>query len=120
MVVEGYFLPPHTPHTRPTVLDVLGPEYAPRDGREVHIDDTVLEDDEVEEKADILREGEMEKRRMAEQADPANGDRAPNAAMLLALSRIEELGKGMNPKKDMKDYLREARSGAGYGCGDDD
>ena len=68
VVVEGYFLPPHTPQTRPTVLDVLGPEYAPRDGREVHIDDTVLEDDEVEEKADILREGEMEKRRMAEES----------------------------------------------------
>jgi fatty acid desaturase len=65
VVVEGYFLPPHSPQTRPTVLDVLGPEYAPRNEYEVHIDDTVLEDDEVEEKADILREGEMEKRRLA-------------------------------------------------------
>ena len=65
VVVEGYFLPPHTPQTRPTVLDVLGPDYAPRDGREVHIDNTVLEDDEVEEKAEILREGELEKRRAA-------------------------------------------------------
>jgi fatty acid desaturase len=68
VVVEGYFLPPHTPQTRPTVLDVLGPDYAPRDARDVHIDNTVLEDDEVEEKAEILREGEMEKRRLAEQA----------------------------------------------------
>jgi fatty acid desaturase len=67
-VVEGYFLPPHAPQTRPTVLDVLGPAYAPRDWREVHIDDSVLEDDEVEEKADILREGELEKRRMAGEA----------------------------------------------------
>ena len=54
VVVEGYFLPPHTPQTRPTVLDVLGPAYAPRDLREVHIDNTVLEDDVVEEKAEIL------------------------------------------------------------------
>ncbi len=69
LVVEGYFLPPHTPQTRPTVLDVLGPAYAPRDIRDVHIDDSVLEDDEVEEKADILREGEMEKRRLAGGAD---------------------------------------------------
>ncbi len=65
VVVEGYFLPPHTPQTRPTVLDVLGPNYAPRDVRDVHIDNTVLEDDVVEEKADILREGEMEKKRLA-------------------------------------------------------
>jgi fatty acid desaturase len=65
VVVEGYFLPPHTPQTRPTVLDVLGPDYAPRDQREVHIDNTVLEDDVVEEKAEILREGEMEQRRLA-------------------------------------------------------
>ena len=69
VVVEGYFLPPHTPQTRPTVLDVLGPDYAPRDRREVHIDNTVLEDDEVEEKAEILREGELEKRRIAALAD---------------------------------------------------
>ena len=68
VVVEGYFLPPHTPQTRPTVLDVLGPDYAPRDAREVHIDNTVLEDDVIEEKADILREGELEKKRLAEQA----------------------------------------------------
>jgi fatty acid desaturase len=69
VVVEGYFLPPQTPQTRPTVLDVLGPQYAPRDRREVHIDNTVLEDDVVEEKAEILREGELEKQRVAEAAD---------------------------------------------------
>ena len=65
VVVEGYFLPPHTPQTRPTVLDVLGPAYAPRDSREVHIDNSVLEDDVVEEKEEILREGELEKKRAA-------------------------------------------------------
>jgi hypothetical protein len=43
-----------------------------------------------------------------------------NAAMLQALSQIEEIHKGMNPKKDKKDYLREARSGAMYGFGDAD
>jgi fatty acid desaturase len=68
VIVEGYFLPPHTPQTRPTVLDVLGPNYAPRDRREVHIDNSVLEDDVVEEKAEIMREGEMEKQRLANQA----------------------------------------------------
>ncbi len=68
VVVEGYFLPPHSPQVRPTVLDVLGPDYAPRDRREVHIDNSVLEDDVVEEKAEILREGELEKRRVAETA----------------------------------------------------
>jgi len=69
VVVEGYFLPPHTPQNRPTVLDVLGPDYAPRDRSEVHIDNTVLEDDVVEEKAEIMRQGELEKRRVAELAD---------------------------------------------------
>ena len=68
VVVEGYFLPPHSPHTRPTVLEVLGPDYAPRDRCEVHIDNTVLEDEVVEEKAEIEREGELEKRRFAEAA----------------------------------------------------
>jgi fatty acid desaturase len=55
VVVEGYFFPPHEPHTRPTVLDVLGPAYAAR-SREIYVDNTVLEDDEVDEKDAILRE----------------------------------------------------------------
>jgi fatty acid desaturase len=58
VVVHGYFLPPERPQTHPTVLDVLGPEYAAREFRGVHIDNSVLEDDVVEEKAEILREGE--------------------------------------------------------------
>jgi fatty acid desaturase len=58
VVVEGYFVPKHRPPTNPTVLDVLGPEYAPRTA-EIYIDDTVLEDDQVEEKAAILQEGKM-------------------------------------------------------------
>jgi hypothetical protein len=48
-----------------------------------------------------------------------NGCRAPNAAMLQVLSEIEEIRKGMNPKKDQKDYVQEARAGAMYGFGDD-
>jgi hypothetical protein len=62
--VHGYFLPPERPPTHPTVLDVLGPDYAPRDARDVYIDNTVLEDVEVEEKDEIVREGEAEKRRL--------------------------------------------------------
>jgi fatty acid desaturase len=62
VVVEGYFLPRHRPPTAPTVLDVLGPDYAPR-GRDVHIDNSVLDDDVVEEKDAILREGEEEVRK---------------------------------------------------------
>jgi hypothetical protein len=45
--------------------------------------------------------------------------RVPNTAMLQALSDIEEIRKGMNPRKGTKDYLREARSGGMYGFGDD-
>jgi fatty acid desaturase len=59
-VVEGYFFPRHRPPTHPTVLDVLGPLHAPRDRSEVHIENTVLDGEEVEEKDAILREGEAE------------------------------------------------------------
>jgi fatty acid desaturase len=60
VIVEGYFLPPHQPAERPTVLDILGPEYAPRDPTDVFIDNSVLEGVRVDEKAEILREGEIE------------------------------------------------------------
>jgi hypothetical protein len=66
--VHGYFLSPERPQVHPTVLDVLGPDYAACEFRGVHIDNTVLEDDEVEEKEDILRDGVEEARRVAEQA----------------------------------------------------
>ena len=62
VVVEGYFLPYEKPPTKPTVLDVLGPRYHHR-AAEVYIDDAVLEGEEVEEKDDILRQGEDEKRK---------------------------------------------------------
>ncbi len=66
--VHGYFLPPDKNASYPTVLDVLGPDYAPKEFRGVHIDNTVLEDDEVEEKGEILREGETEAARLARAA----------------------------------------------------
>jgi hypothetical protein len=50
------------------VLDVLGPAYAPRDPRDVYIDNTVLDDCKVEEKEAIVQEGEAEVRRLSEQA----------------------------------------------------
>jgi fatty acid desaturase len=62
VVVEGYFLPYERPPIRPTVLDVLGPKYHHGD-EEIHIDNDVLDGEEVEEKDDILRQGEEEKRK---------------------------------------------------------
>ncbi len=55
--VHGYFFPSEHPQTHPTVLDVLGPEYAVREFHGVHIDNTVLENCVVEEKEQILAEG---------------------------------------------------------------
>ena len=66
--VHGYFFTPEHPQVHPTVLDVLGPEYASKAFRGVHIDNTVLEDCVVEDKKAILDEGEQEKRRLAEKA----------------------------------------------------
>jgi fatty acid desaturase len=74
--VHGYFLSPEQPQIHPTVLDVLGPEYAAKEFHGVHIDNSVLEDDEVEEKAAILREGEAEKLRLAASAASAPGSPA--------------------------------------------
>jgi fatty acid desaturase len=59
VVVEGYFAPPRRPAERPTVLDVLGPAYAPREESDVYIDNTVLEGVRVDEKPDILREARL-------------------------------------------------------------
>jgi fatty acid desaturase len=55
VVVEGYFLPKHHPKTRPTVLDVLGPEYARRNAA-IYVDNTVIDDDELDEKDEILKQ----------------------------------------------------------------
>jgi fatty acid desaturase len=72
--VHGYFLPPERPPRHPTVLDVVGPEYAPRGFRGVHVDNSVLEGCEVEGKEEILREAEEEVRRAEE--DAGNGLKA--------------------------------------------
>jgi fatty acid desaturase len=55
IVVEGYFLPTHRPPTAPTVLDVLGPIYAPREEHEAHIDNSVLDGIEVDDRESLLR-----------------------------------------------------------------
>jgi fatty acid desaturase len=55
--VHGYFVSPEKPQVHPTVIDVLGPDCAAREFRGVHIDNTVLDDCEVEEKEQIIREG---------------------------------------------------------------
>ncbi|HVJ79789.1 MAG TPA: fatty acid desaturase [Planctomycetia bacterium] len=52
-VVEGYFLPPVQPPRNPTVLDVVGPEYA-TGSKEVHLDHSVLDGIEVENKEELL------------------------------------------------------------------
>jgi fatty acid desaturase len=64
VVVKGYFFPPERPKLSPTVLDVLGPEYAARHTRAVHVDDSVLEGDIFEDADQIRQEGER-LRRMA-------------------------------------------------------
>lgn len=55
-LVDNYIIPDSHEHRNPTVVEVLGPEYACAD-KEIHIDDTVLDDWEVEEKDLILKAG---------------------------------------------------------------
>jgi fatty acid desaturase len=69
VVVEGYFLPRHRPPTAPTVLDVLGPAYAPREFHDAHINNEVLDDDVVEEREAIVREGAEEVERVRKAAE---------------------------------------------------
>ncbi len=56
--VKGYFFSPERPKVHPTVLDVLGPAYAPR-SREVHIDEEILTLDAFAEREAIEREAEL-------------------------------------------------------------
>jgi fatty acid desaturase len=67
VVVEGYFLPRERPPTRPTVVDVLGPAYAPQSKSAIYIDNDVLEGEQVEDKAEILLQGEEEVQRRHEE-----------------------------------------------------
>lgn len=69
-VVEGYIWPKEQPPKRPTVVDVLGPAYAPHEFREVYIDNSVLEGRNVsdQEKNEILEEGAREAERVRNEA----------------------------------------------------
>ena len=62
VVVEGYFIPHGMPPRHPTVVEVLGPEFHHR-AAEVYIDNDVLENEEVEDKDEIIEQGEAEKRK---------------------------------------------------------
>jgi fatty acid desaturase len=55
VVVRGAVLPRHDDH--PSILDVLGPDWARQDAA-VHVDDSVLDGERVEERAAIQRESE--------------------------------------------------------------
>jgi fatty acid desaturase len=74
-VVEGYFWPKQYPPVRPTVVEVLGPEYAPREFRDVYIDNSVLEGQIVteREKEEILHEGAREAERIRREAGAGSG-----------------------------------------------
>lgn len=55
-LVDNYLVPSDGEPRNPTVVEVLGPEYA-AESEEIHIDDTVLDDWDVEEKELILKTG---------------------------------------------------------------
>jgi len=63
--VHGYFFSPEKPQVHPTVLDVLGPAYAPRTW-EVHIDEEILALDAFEDRPAILEEAERSRRSVTE------------------------------------------------------
>jgi hypothetical protein len=69
-VVEGYIWPKERPPKYPTVVDVLGPEYAPFEFQEVYIDNSVLEGQIVtdREKGEIIDEGAREAARVRKEA----------------------------------------------------
>jgi fatty acid desaturase len=69
-VVEGYFWPKEKPPVRPTVVDVLGPAYAPQEFRDVYIDNSVLEGQIVteHEKEEIMDDGAREAERVRREA----------------------------------------------------
>jgi fatty acid desaturase len=56
--VKGYFVSPERPQVHPTVLDVLGPEYSPKND-DVHIDNEVMGESNFRDRAAIEREGEL-------------------------------------------------------------
>jgi fatty acid desaturase len=64
VVVVGYFTSPEKPKVHPTVVEVMGPEYAPKT-YEVHIDNEVMGEGNFCDRDAIEREAELSK---AEQA----------------------------------------------------
>lgn len=56
VVVQGYFLPKHHPPTHPTVLDVMAAPRSMKPATAVYIDNSVLEQDDVDDRAAILDE----------------------------------------------------------------
>jgi fatty acid desaturase len=69
-VVEGYLWPKTQSPTRPTVIDVLGPEHAPHEFSGVYIDNSVLEGRNVSEveKREIMEEADREAERVRTEA----------------------------------------------------
>lgn len=65
--VHGYFTSPEHPQVHPTVVDVLGPDYTAQEFHGIHIDNSVLDNCEVEDREQIVAEGEREKERAARQ-----------------------------------------------------
>lgn len=56
MEVENYLVPGHSNPYKPTVVEVLGPDYAMGEsGNDVHLDNSVLEGWDLEEKDEIAR-----------------------------------------------------------------
>jgi fatty acid desaturase len=58
IVVKGYFQSPEKSKVHPTVLDILGPDYAPKTA-EVHIDNEVLGEDNFRDRDAIEKEAEI-------------------------------------------------------------
>lgn len=58
--VHGYFVSPEKPQVHPTVVDVLGPEYAPHTA-EVHIDTEAVSVVEFNDKEGLAKEVELSK-----------------------------------------------------------
>ena len=60
--VHGYFVSPHRPQVHPTVVDVLGHDYAPRTD-EVHIDAEAVSVADFSDAEGLAREAELSKER---------------------------------------------------------
>ena len=69
VVVVGYFASPEKPKVHPTVVEVVGPEFAPKTA-EVHIDNEVMGEDNFRDREAIEREGEVSKAQASEREHP--------------------------------------------------